>query len=196
VWSRLVAGSAAGATATFLTYPLDVMRARLAADSRSVHQGYIDGVKHILRTDGYRALYSGLRPTILGIVPYSGLSFAAFETIKMKLQESSRRRNGSGPNDPLPPLTGAQRLFAGGAAGAMAQTITYPLTVVRRRMQVGGGLGVGVEYQGVGHALRSIYRIEGIANGLFKGLSLALLKGPLQSAIGFAVNDYAKKVLS
>lgn len=39
VWSRLVAGSAAGATATFLTYPLDVMRARLAADSRSHHHG-------------------------------------------------------------------------------------------------------------------------------------------------------------
>jgi len=39
LWSRLAAGSAAGATATFLTYPLDLMRARLAADSRSLHQG-------------------------------------------------------------------------------------------------------------------------------------------------------------
>eukprot|EP00962_Isochrysis_galbana_P055657 scaffold27431_cov140-Isochrysis_galbana.AAC.3 len=44
---------------------------------------YLDGVRHIVRTEGYHALYAGLRPTILGIVPYSGLSFAAFETIKV-----------------------------------------------------------------------------------------------------------------
>jgi len=63
--------------------------------------------------------------------------------------------------------------------------------------QVGGVVhNGGGEYRGVGHALRSIYLFEGVANGLFKGLSLALLKGPVQSAIGFAVNDYAKKALS
>jgi len=113
------------------------------------------------------------------------------------MQEASHRRKGGEPSDPLPPLTGAQRLFAGGSAGAIAQTLTYPLTVVRRRMQVGGEVhGGGGKYMGVSHALRSIYTVEGVANGLFKGLSLALLKGPVQSAIGFAVNDYAKKVLS
>jgi len=193
VWSRLVAGSAAGATATFLTYPLDVMRARLAADSRSHHHGYMSGVRHLWRNEGPRGLYAGLRPTILGILPYSGLSFSAFETLKAHLRDSSRTRAGGTADDPLPPLTGTQRLLAGGAAGAIAQTVTYPLTVVRRRMQVGVGGGV---YHGVAHALRSIYAAEGVANGLFKGLSLALLKGPLQSAIGFSVNDYAKKRLA
>lgn len=155
---------------------------------------YVEGVRHIVRSEGYWAFYAGLRPTILGIVPYSGLSFAAFETIKAKMRESSRLRQGGRPDDPLPSLSGSQRLMAGGAAGAIAQTVTYPLTVVRRRMQVIGMRGQ--PYLGVWHALSSIYAIEGVANGLFKGLSLALVKGPMQSAIGFAVNDWAKKTLS
>ena len=34
-----------------------------------------------------------------------------------------------------------------------------------------------------------------VANGLFKGLTLQLFKGPIQSAVGFTANDYAKRVL-
>ena len=36
---------------------------------------------------------------------------------------------------------------------------------------------------------------EGIVNGLFKGLTLTILKGPLQAAIGFTVNDRMKAAL-
>ena len=34
---------------------------------------------------GQAALFAGLRPTLLGIMPYSALSFAAFETLKALL---------------------------------------------------------------------------------------------------------------
>jgi len=87
-------------------------------------------------------------------------------------------------------LSVGQKLVAGGSAGLFAQTSTYPLHVVRRRMQAGQA-----EYKSTWHALRSIYRNEGIAGGLYKGLTLTFVKGPLQSAIGFTVNDYCKKLL-
>jgi solute carrier family 25 protein 42 len=195
VGSRLLAGSAAGATATCLTYPLDVIRARLAAESISspVRLGYAQGVGELFKQGGPGAFFHGLRPTLLGIVPYSGLSFAAFETIKTWMRTRGATTDALVERE----LNGLERFVAGAAAGAFAQTLTYPLTVVRRRMQVHGvhvrgSLG-HVTYQSVQHALRSIYKHEGIANGLFKGLSLSLLKGPLQSAIGFVVNDYARK---
>ena len=57
-------------------------------------------------------------------------------------------------------------------------------------MQAGHG-----GYHSTWHALRSIYVNEGVAGGLYKGLTLTFVKGPLQSAIGFTVNDYCKKVL-
>ena len=51
------------------------------------------------------------------------------------------------------------------------------------------------EYRGTFHALRSIYRHEGVVSGLYKGLTLTFVKGPLQSALGFTVNDYCKRRL-
>jgi len=187
VLTRLAAGSAAGATATCLTYPLDVLRARLAAElvAKPRHASYLQGVRAIIATEGTSALFCGLRPTLLGIVPYSGLSFAAFETIKAYMRQRARLQSDE-------ELSALQRLSAGGSAGLMAQTATYPLHVVRRRMQV-TGLSTGGSIWG---SLRTIYVTEGLVNGLFKGLTLALFKGPLQSAVGFAVNDYVKKWLS
>ncbi len=84
VWSRSISGCLAGAIATVLTYPLDVLRARFGAEWGRVprYGSYYQGVREIVRAEGAGALYAGLRPTLLGIVPYSALSFAAFETLK------------------------------------------------------------------------------------------------------------------
>jgi solute carrier family 25 protein 42 len=49
--------------------------------------GYASAFSQIVQTEGYGALYHGIRPTLAGIVPYAGCSFAAFHTIKAKLRE-------------------------------------------------------------------------------------------------------------
>ena len=38
-------------------------------------------------------------------------------------------------------------------------------------------------YASTWHGLRKIYLREGVAGGLYKGLTLTMLKGPLQSAV-------------
>ena len=50
-------------------------------------------------------------------------------------------------------------------------------------------------YTSTWHGLRQIYSMEGVAGGLFKGLTLTFIKGPLQSALGFTVNDTCKRML-
>lgn len=62
-------------------------------------------------------------PTIWGILPYAGLKFFVYETLKGHLPEDSR-----------PSLPG--KLACGAVAGVVGQTVTYPLDVVRRQMQV------------------------------------------------------------
>ncbi len=47
----------------------------------------------ISREEGLKTLYRGFTPTILGVVPYAGLSFFTYETLK-KIH---------GGNAPLPP---------------------------------------------------------------------------------------------
>ena len=64
VTRRLVAGGSAGMIACAMTYPLDLVRTRLAAQTTVKHY---DGLAHALyviaRDEGVRGLYRGLSPT-------------------------------------------------------------------------------------------------------------------------------------
>lgn len=181
---RFLCGALAGATSTTCTYPLDLMRARFAAnssDKKTRFPSYRVAFHLATKKDGAKSLYSGLFPTVVGIMPYAGLSFACFETIKHKLVQHFDLEN-----DQAIPVW--QRLCAGGFSGLVAQSSTYPLDIVRRRMQVTPN-----RYKGICHALRTIYREEGLRQGLFKGLSMNWIKGPIAVASSFTVNDLIKR---
>ena len=54
--------------------------------------------------------------------------------------------------------------------GSISQTLTYPFDVLRRKMQVTGMRGGGMEhYDGALSAARTIVRNEGLA-GMYRGL--------------------------
>lgn len=183
VFFRFICGALAGATSTTCTYPLDLMRARFAAnssDKKKRFPSYRVAFRSATAKDGIRSLYSGLFPTLVGIMPYAGCSFACFETIKKKLI----RWNGYKGDKDIPAW---QRLVAGAFSGLLAQSTTYPLDIVRRRMQV-----TPDRYRSVGDALCTIYREEGLRQGLFKGLSMNWIKGPIAVASSFTINDIIK----
>jgi len=180
--SRFACGAAAGATATALTYPLDLLRARHAA-----HWGvsrpdvsYAAAIQRIVASEGALALFNGLKPTLLGIVPYAGISFSLFHTLKAHVVQ--RRADLHDERE----IDAATRLVLGGFAGLVAQSATYPLDIVRRRMQVHQP-----PYRSIAAALTDIVRNEGWRT-LYKGLSMNWIKGPISVAISFNVNDYIK----
>ena len=57
---------------TLLTHPLDVIRARLAVEPGRVTVGVVGMAKRLLieRNGSPRALFTGLSPALMGIVPY------------------------------------------------------------------------------------------------------------------------------
>lgn len=83
-------------------------------------------IAHIYRTEGgIPALYRGLVPTVMGVAPYVGLNFAVYEHIRKLVTP-----------DGMTSPTGWGKLMAGAISGAVAQSITYPMDVLRRRFQV------------------------------------------------------------
>ena len=137
-------------------------------------------VSTIIKIEGPQALFQGLAPTLVGQILYSGFSFSIFETIKESIifhQETD--------------LTVMQRFTSGAFAGLLAQTISYPLDVVRRRMQIDPAYSP--RYRGIWHALITIFREEGLKRGLYKGVSMNWLKGPIAVGTSFTVFETLKK---
>ena len=180
---RFIAGSLAGATATALTYPLDMVRARMAVTKASAHKSLIDMFSHIYSVHGVITLYRGLIPTLLGVFPYAGSSFYTYETLK----ETYRRHYNESP----PRLI---RIGAGAIAGLVGQSFSYPLDIVRRRMQTEGVLSQ-VEYRSINKTLRYVFGTEGL-RGIFKGVSMNWIKGPLAVTISFNIYEAVQKLLT
>ncbi|KAM9789156.1 mitochondrial coenzyme A transporter SLC25A42 [Neosynchiropus ocellatus] len=180
---RLLAGSLAGTTAAALTYPLDMVRARMAVTPKEMYSNILQVFARISREEGLKTLYRGFAPTILGVVPYAGLSFFTYETLKKVHAERSGR----------PQPYSYECLAFGACAGLIGQSASYPLDVVRRRMQTAGV--TGHTYGSILGTMRDIVAEEGVIRGLYKGLSMNWVKGPIAVGISFTTFDLTQIVL-
>ncbi|KAE9459126.1 hypothetical protein C3L33_08966, partial [Rhododendron williamsianum] len=90
------------------------------------------------------------------------------------------------------------RLSCGALAGLFGQTLTYPLDVVRRQMQVEHlrpSIQGGARYRSTMQGLATIVRNQGWTQ-LFAGLSINYIKIVPSVAIGFTVYDSMKSSLN
>ncbi|KAG0207495.1 hypothetical protein BGX28_001272 [Mortierella sp. GBA30] len=190
---RLTAGALAGLTSVAFTYPLDIVRTRLSIQSAQVGhskeaQAALPGIwKTIVliytKEKGIIGLYRGLGPTLTGVAPYVALNFQAYEVL---------RKHFTPPGETSPTVT--MKLICGALAGSFAQTVTYPLDVLRRRMQVTGMDAVSYKYSSTWDGVKKIIRQEGV-RGLYKGMVPNYLKVAPAISISFVVYEQCKQIL-
>lgn len=166
-----IAGSLAGVVSTSATYPLDLARARMAISKNDVSLRHI--FEETFKSGGIRGLYRGYVATIVGVIPYAGTGFFTYETLKRIHTEYLH------PKQPSP----TERFICGAIAGVCAQTASYPLDIVRRRMQT------KPRYRSIIGTLVFVHSREGFIGGLYKGLSLNWVKGPIAVGISFTTFD-------
>ncbi|CAG9774061.1 unnamed protein product [Ceutorhynchus assimilis] len=198
---KFVAGAAAGVTAVFLTYPLDTIRARLAfqISGEHVYSGIIHTATSIFKEEGgFKALYRGFTPTLMGMVPYAGLSFYCFEYLKYGCIKylpvwttKPCQKNTGGVV-----LTVPAKLLCGGLAGAIAQSFSYPLDVTRRRMQLAMMKPETQHFaQGMFKTLRHIYKDNGVIKGLYRGMSINYMRAIPMVATSFSTYELCKQFM-
>ncbi|KAF3924024.1 Mitoferrin [Orbilia brochopaga] len=134
---------------------------------------------------GLANFYRGFLPTLLGMLPYAGGSFFAYDVMG-DLLRSERFEKYCVVPDSTPetsePYNHSQKsklrpwaqLLAGGFAGLIGQTASYPLEIIRRRMQVAGAVGDGRPI-GVLETARLVHMERGI-RGFYVGLSIGFIK--------------------
>lgn len=57
-------------------------RARMAVSTKSEYKSLIDVLVKAVQRDGFRGLYRGYTPTVMGVIPYAGFGFFTYETLK------------------------------------------------------------------------------------------------------------------
>ena len=87
-------GAFAATLAHVVTYPNDTVRRRLQIqEGVGVYSGAVDCLVKLLRQEGWRSLYAGIRVTILRGVPNTGIQFCVYEACKDLLVREERRRH-------------------------------------------------------------------------------------------------------
>jgi len=220
---RLISGSMAGVTSVFFTYPLEVIRVRLAFETKRDGRSSLRGIckqifnehrkplappasgaggvaavaEAVAARSGLTNFYRGFSSTLLGMLPYAGMSFLTHDTVGDMLRHPSvakwttQPRPENYPAGKRDPLKSWAELMAGGVAGLVSQTSSYPLEVIRRRMQVGGAVGDGHRLR-IGETAALIMRERGF-RGFFVGLTIGYVKVVPLVAVSFYTYERVKQ---
>ena len=228
---RFVSGSLAGMVSVFFTYPLEVIRVRLAFETRQTQRSTLRSIcqkiynevpppvhhhpgnpvttiastvaETVAPRSGLSNFFRGFTPTLLGMVPYAGASFLVHDTMSdfmrhplwaayTTLPNTKREETATSSHKPAQLKYWAE-LSTGGFAGFVSQTVSYPLEVIRRRMQVGGVVGDGHRL-GIVETARRIH-VERGWRGFFVGLSIGYVKVIPMAAVSFYVYERGKYYL-
>ncbi|XP_059107726.1 mitochondrial carrier protein SCaMC-3L isoform X2 [Peromyscus eremicus] len=166
-----------------LKYYVTVLKTRLTLRFTGQYKGLLDCARQILERDGTRALYRGYLPNMLGIIPYACTDLAVYELLRSLWQTSGRDMT-----DP----SGLVSLSSVTLSTTCGQMASYPLTLVRTRMQAQDTVeGSNPTMLGV---FRRILSQQGWP-GLYRGMTPTLLKVLPAGGISYLVYEAMKKTL-
>lgn len=203
--------------AAVVTSPLDVLKTRLQSDFyqaqleslRAAHPrpvtstfGSLSSIARlhftetfqILRSiyvhEGYRALFKGLGPNLIGVVPARAINFYVYGNGKRILSDYFEFRDAK--ETPV-----GVHLTAAAAAGMATGTATNPIWLVKTRLQLdksNAELGKERQYKNSWDCIKQTVRHEGV-RGLYKGLSASYL-GVTESTLQWVMYEQMKMFLA
>lgn len=125
------------------------------------------------KSEGPRVFYKGYIPNLLGILPYAGIDLAVYETLKKVYLRREPQKD--------PPILVV--LACGTVSSTCGQMASYPLALVRTRLQAtagGGGSMTGL--------FKNILEREG-PFGLYRGILPNFLKVAPAVSISYVVYE-------
>ena len=171
----LAACVAAVITATMVT-PLNLLKTRAQLHEKKEGQrrrSVIGGLRHIVKTEGWRALFKGVGPQIL-LSSHTTIQVALYECVKRSLWGTDEA-----------PMYGIALVSAG--SKAFAATICNPLEVVRTRLQDKKNRGLK-EYSSMRNAFKTILAAEGM-RGLYRGIMVNVCRVVPTTVVAFVLYE-------
>ncbi|GJE93863.1 mitochondrial carrier [Phanerochaete sordida] len=215
-WQHFVAGGVGGMCGAIVTSPFDVVKTRLQSDLfrekhatvniagagngavviprrtnllwHFVETGHI--LKDIYQKESPRALFKGLGPTLVGVVPARSINFFTYGNGKQII--ANKFNDGK--------EAAWVHLCAAACAGVATGTATNPIWVVKTRLQLAAHDRNSAQLQprkksffgGSWDMIKKIMREEGV-RGFYKGLSASYL-GVTEGTIQWVLYERLKKL--
>ncbi|KAL2168064.1 hypothetical protein VTG60DRAFT_492 [Thermothelomyces hinnuleus] len=210
-WNHMLAGGIGGMTAATLTAPLDVLKTRLQSDfyqaqikaSRASIAAPMNPLRTVAfhlnetmsilgavyRQEGPRALFKGLGPNLVGVIPARSINFYTYGNGKRIIGDYFDNKDSAWVH-----------LSAGALAGIVTSTATNPIWMVKTRLQLDKNMALesgGItkrRYKNSLDCIRQVLRDEGI-RGLYKGMSASYL-GVAESTMHWMLYEQIKRSLA
>ncbi|KAJ1325924.1 solute carrier family 25 (mitochondrial carnitine/acylcarnitine transporter) member 20/29 [Microdochium nivale] len=184
------AGAFAGVANSVISGPIEHVRIRLQTQPHGaarLYSGPLDCVRKLSSHGGVlQGLYRGEAVTILREAQAYGCWFLAFEYM---MNQDAKRNNID--RKEIAPYKVA---FYGGLAGEVLWLSSYPLDVIKSKMQT-DGFGAEQKYKSMRDCFGQTFRAEGM-RGFWKGLGPTLLRAMPVSAGTFAVVEMTMRAIS
>jgi solute carrier family 25 folate transporter 32 len=207
-WDNFYLACSSGAIMVFATNPVWLIKLRMQLQMKQSAQhlhakqpyaGMLDAARTIVREEGLWALYKGTGPALL-LTTHGGVQFVVYEFLRKHfLYTRTPRESNDGYQPVLERLEKSLGyLTIGATAKIIASTTTYPLQVVKARMQQrsevveltaeGDVRLVRREYVGLLKTGRRIWQKEGVV-GFFGGCIPNAIRVAPSAAVTFVVYE-------
>jgi hypothetical protein len=184
-------GGYAGAAATVVTHPLDVIKVRLVAQGNGMtpsYNGVFDCFSKIIKSDGIFGLYRGIIPSVVGAFLFSGEMFMLWDWSQ---RVPWVRRNAS--------FVPYEWFLWACVAVATASAVAHPFDVLRRKMmaydpKLPRNGRVDVKAGGVVQTFFNIYRQNGLP-GYLHGYFANMFKVVPQVAVFYLTYKSVQNIM-
>ncbi|KAI1320491.1 hypothetical protein EDD11_000876 [Mortierella claussenii] len=200
-WVHFLAGGTGGMAGALVTSPLDVVKTRLQSSLYQSAKGVSSAtipktgvysvlghikdtcllLGHIYSKEGPRALYKGLGPNLVGVIPARAINFATYGNGKKFYTSLNNGQE-----------TTVVYLASAVTSGIVTATATNPIWLVKTRMQL--QLEGVRQYKNSVDCVYQILKNEGI-RGMYRGLSASYL-GVAEGTIQWVIYEQLKKIMA
>ncbi len=181
---RFTSGGLAGALSQAMIYPLEITKTRLALAPTGYYKGIGDCILKIVKNEGFFQLYKGLGASLMGIVPYAAIDLAIYTSLRDFYSEKYSAQPSS-----------MVLLYCGSTSSICGQIVSYPLALIRTKLQSQGLPGRNKEYDGLVDCAKKIFKNDGFF-GYYKGIIPNFMKSVPAVAISYTMFENCKIALT
>ncbi|CAO2831062.1 unnamed protein product [Amaranthus hypochondriacus] len=146
--------------------------------------GTLQAAAEVYNEAGIRGFWKGIVPTLI-MVCNPSIQFMIYETSMRSLKEKRATKKYG-----VKPITALEVFLLGAVAKLGATVVTYPLLVVKSRLQAKQDIGSNLSsrYSGTFDAIVKMIRYEGLL-GFYKGMSTKIVQSVFAASVLFMVKE-------